>query len=217
MYVYYYLFYCYLFKFATCPTSPFAFYGDSVHLQGAKVIILRYFSKYNLKKYAFLPRFLTVLLFFATFCCKLWVYFAHFVNCRFLFKLSLALEEVLHQLAALVFQYTACNLAFRMQGMRCIVGIAAFLVATAIDNAWYLTPPQGSGTHGARLLVRCMAYTPMVLRLCLKLAVATMKDRRMQRSSSVMNFPVQPCTKNFLRKIVEIVNEPARLLWNADK
>lgn len=86
MYVYYYLFYCYLFKFTTCPTSPFAFNGDSVHLQGAKVIILRYFSKYNLKKYAFLPRFLTVLLFFATFCCKLWAYFAHFVNCRFLFK-----------------------------------------------------------------------------------------------------------------------------------
>ena len=33
--------------------------------------------------------------------------------------------------------------------MRRIVGIAAFFVTTAIDNAGYLAPSQGSGTHGA--------------------------------------------------------------------
>ena len=65
--------------------------------------------------------------------------------------LSLALKEVLHELAALVFEYAASHGTFRMQGMRCIVGIATLLVATAIDNAGYLAPSQGSGTHGAGL------------------------------------------------------------------
>ena len=31
--------------------------------------------------------------------------------------------------------------------MGSVVVIAAFLVATAIDDAWYLAPSQGSGTH----------------------------------------------------------------------
>jgi hypothetical protein len=52
---------------------------EGIHLQGAKVILLRYFSKYYFKKYAFLPRFLTVLLFFVPFCCNLSVLYAHFV------------------------------------------------------------------------------------------------------------------------------------------
>jgi hypothetical protein len=71
MYVYYYLFIVTYLNLLLVQHRLLLFYGDSVHLQGAKIIILRYFSKYNLKKYAFLPRFLTVLLFFATFCCKL--------------------------------------------------------------------------------------------------------------------------------------------------
>jgi hypothetical protein len=55
----------------------------------------------------------------------------------------------LHQLAAFFFEDAASYRTFRVQGVRCIVCIATLLVATAIDDAGYLAPSQGSGTHGA--------------------------------------------------------------------
>ena len=57
----------------------------------------------------------------------------------------------MHKLAAFLFEDTASYCTFRMQSMRRIVGIAAFFVTTAIDNAGYLAPAKGSGTHGAGL------------------------------------------------------------------
>ena len=54
------------------PLCVMVFYKhQGLYLQGAKVILLRYFSKYYFKKYAFRPRFLTVLLFFVPYCSNL--------------------------------------------------------------------------------------------------------------------------------------------------
>ena len=53
----------------------------------------------------------------------------------------------MHELTTFVFQYTASDLTFGVQGMGRIVGVATLLVATAINNAGYLAPAQGSGTH----------------------------------------------------------------------
>ena len=52
---------------------------------------------------------------------------------------------------AFFFQNATGNRAFGMKGMGGIVVIATLLVATAIDDTGYLTPAQGSGTHGTGL------------------------------------------------------------------
>jgi hypothetical protein len=54
--------------------------------------------------------------------------------------LSFVLEELLHQLAAFVFEDSTCDGAFGMQGMRSVNRKTAFFVTTAIDNAGYLAP-----------------------------------------------------------------------------
>ena len=65
--------------------------------------------------------------------------------------LSFLLEEVLHELAALFLEDAAGDAASGVQGAGSVVGIASFLVAAAIDDAWYLAPAEGTGTHGAGL------------------------------------------------------------------
>ena len=64
---------------------------------------------------------------------------------------SLLLEELLHQLAALVFQNAGRDSAAGMQGLRSQQCEAALFVVAAVDDAGNLAPAKGSGTHGARL------------------------------------------------------------------
>ena len=63
------------------------------------------------------------------------------------FFLSLVFKELLHQLAALVFKDAGGDGATGVQGMRGIGRKAALLITTTIDDAWYLAPAEGSGTH----------------------------------------------------------------------
>jgi hypothetical protein len=64
-------------------------------------------------------------------------------------SLSFFLEELLHELAALVLEDAGSDSATGMESVGGKIGIAALGIATAKDNAWNLTPSESSSTHGA--------------------------------------------------------------------